>query len=138
MTFLEAEPEKNPVAARLLIWSCRYRFPVLGRAIRIVLGSDFFVEQFGTNLKLPHPYGIVAHSKVVLGDHVTILQGVTLGGSKPGSGVPRVGNHVLVGAGAKVLGGITVGDNVKIGANAVVTKDVPAGTTVIGVNQHLP
>ena len=67
------------------------------------------------------------------GDYVTLFQGVTLGGTgkERGRRHPTLGNHVVVGAGAKILGGITIGDNVKIGANSVVLKNVEANYTVI-------
>jgi serine O-acetyltransferase len=66
---------------------------------------------------------------------VTIFQGVTLGGTgkEKGKRHPTLGNRVVVGAGAKVLGNITIGDNVQIGANAVVIRDVPANSVVVGV-----
>ncbi len=71
----------------------------------------------------------------VVGNNVTIFQGVTLGGTgkERGKRHPTLGNHVVVGAGAKILGGIKIGDNVKIGANSVVLKSVPPNSTVIGV-----
>jgi serine O-acetyltransferase len=70
-----------------------------------------------------------------IGDYVTLFQGVTLGGTgkERGKRHPTLGNHVVVGAGAKILGGIKIGDNVKIGANSVVLKSVPPNSTVIGV-----
>lgn len=82
---------------------------------------------------------VVIGSTVIVGDDVLIYQGVTLGASDPhqdGRRHPKLGNGVLVGANAVVLGGIEVGDNVKIGAGAVVVKDVPAGLTVVGVPVH--
>ena len=73
-----------------------------------------------------------------IGDNCTIMQGVTLGTSEPDMGFtvserPVIGNHVLIGAGAKVIGHITVGDHAKIGANAVVLRDVPAFSLAVGV-----
>jgi len=69
-----------------------------------------------------------------IGDSVTLFQGVTLGGTGKDRGKrhPTLGSHVVVGAGAKVLGGIRIGDNVKIGANAVVLRSVPPNSTVVG------
>ncbi|MFM7842266.1 MAG: serine O-acetyltransferase, partial [Nitrospira sp.] len=74
-----------------------------------------------------------------IGDYVTLFQGVTLGGTgkEHGKRHPTVGNHVVIGAGAKILGGIQIGDNVKIGANSVVLKSVPVNSTVIGVPARL-
>ncbi len=73
-----------------------------------------------------------------IGDEVTIYQNVTLGGTNPANGVPgkrhpTIGNGVIIGSGAQVLGPITVGDRARIGANAVVTRDVPEGATMIGI-----
>jgi len=71
----------------------------------------------------------------VIGDNVTLFQGVTLGGTgrERGKRHPTIGNNVTIGAGAKVLGNITIGDNAYIGANAVVLRSVPAEATVVGV-----
>ncbi len=71
----------------------------------------------------------------VIGDNVTLYQGVTLGGTgkEQGKRHPTLGNNILIGAGAKVLGSCTIGDNCKIGAGSVVLEDVPAGCTVVGV-----
>lgn len=91
-----------------------------------VIGKDFFVD---------HGHGVVIGETAVIGDDVTLYQGVTLGGTgkEQGKRHPTIGSHVLIGAGAKVLGSITVGDNVKIGAGSVVLKDVPSNSTVVGV-----
>lgn len=93
------------------------------------LGEDrrlFFID---------HGMGVVIGETAEVGNHVTLFQGVTLGGTgkERGKRHPTLGNHVVVGAGAKILGGITIGDNVKIGANSVVVKSVPPDSTVIGV-----
>lgn len=80
---------------------------------------------------LPHPNGIVVHPDAEIGPNCLLFQQVTLG-SLPG-GVPRLGGNVVVGAGAKLLGGITIGDHARIGANAVVLQDVPAGATCVGI-----
>lgn len=86
-------------------------------------------------LLLPHPNGIVIHPMCKIGPNCLILQQVTLGsnGSKHNSGVPTIGGHVDVGAGAKILGPLTIGDNAVIGANAVVLTDVPANAIAIGI-----
>lgn len=88
----------------------------------------------GHRLVIDHGVGVVIGETAVIGDDCIIFHGVTLGGLKfdPVKRHPTVGNHVLIGTGAKVLGPITIGDNALIGANAVVIRDVPPGVTVVG------
>lgn len=90
------------------------------------IGKRFFID---------HGLGVVIGETAVIGDDVLIYQGVTLGGTGVVSGKrhPTVGNNVVIGTGAKVLGNITIGDNSYIGANAVVIKDVPHNSTVVGI-----
>jgi serine O-acetyltransferase len=89
----------------------------------------------GNGLFIDHGMGVVIGETTIIGDNVTIYQGVTLGGTgkEKGKRHPTIGNNVVVGAGAKVLGNITIGDNSYIGSNAVVIKDVPDNSTVVGV-----
>lgn len=89
------------------------------------IGRGFFID---------HGNGVVIGETAVIGDNVTIYQGVTLGGTGKDTGKrhPTIGNNVTIGAGAKVLGPFTVGDNSKIGASAVVLKEVPPNCTVVG------
>jgi len=89
--------------------------------------------QIGKGIRIHHFGGIIIHSDVVIGEGCTIYQGVTIGDLGGRGGVPHIGNHVLIGAGAKVLGAITVGDFCRIGANAVVLNPVPAGCLAVGV-----
>jgi len=91
-----------------------------------VIGRRFFID---------HGAGIVIGETAEIGDDVTIYHGVTLGGTswKKGKRHPSVGNNVVIGAGAKILGPITLHTGCRIGSNAVVTKDVPENATVIGV-----
>jgi serine O-acetyltransferase len=91
--------------------------------------------QIGRCLFIDHGMGVVIGETAVLGDNVLLYQGVTLGGTgiTKGKRHPTVGNNVVIGAGAKVLGDIRIGDNSYIGANAVVIKDVPPNSTVVGV-----
>ena len=77
--------------------------------------------------------GVVIHEDAVIGRHCLISQQVTIGGRGGKPGVPRIGDYVRIGAGAKILGDLTVGDFAVIGANAVVTKDVAKGAVVAGV-----
>lgn len=89
--------------------------------------------QIGRRLVIDHGVGCVIGETAVVGDDCIIFHGVTLGGLKfdPVKRHPTVGNRVLIGTGAKVLGPIYIGDGARIGANAVVMKEVPAGATVI-------
>jgi len=91
--------------------------------------------QIGKRLFIDHAAGVVIGETSVIGDDVVIYQQVTLGGVSTSSGKrhPTVGNNVVIGAGAKVLGNITLGNNSKIGANSVVVKDVPCCATAVGV-----
>ena len=89
----------------------------------------------GKGLFIDHGHGVVIGETAILGDNVTLYQGVTLGGTgkEQGKRHPTIGNNVLIGAGAKILGSFTIGDNCKIGAGSVVLKDVPSNSTVVGV-----
>lgn len=89
----------------------------------------------GKGLFIDHGMGVVIGETAVIGDNVTLFQGVTLGGTgkEKGKRHPTIMDNVVVGAGAKVLGNITIGKNVMIGANAVVLRDVPDDSTVVGV-----
>ena len=91
----------------------------------------------GRNFFIDHGFVVIGETATV-GDDVTIYQHVTLGGTNPTSGEagnrhPTIGDHVIIGSGAQVLGPIRVGDRARIGANAVVTKDVPEGATMVGI-----
>ncbi|WII72901.1 serine O-acetyltransferase [Bdellovibrio sp. 22V] len=88
----------------------------------------------GHRLVIDHGVGVVIGETAVIGDDCIIFHGVTLGGTKfdPVKRHPTVGNKVMIGTGAKVLGPITIGDGATIGANAVVVKDVPAGAVMLG------
>ena len=90
----------------------------------------------GRRVFIDHGMGVVVGETAEIGDDCTIYQGVTLGGTSLYRGAkrhPTLGKGVVVGAGAKVLGGFTVGDGAHIGSNAVVVKEVPAGATVVGI-----
>ncbi len=89
----------------------------------------------GKGLMIDHGMGVVIGETAVIGDNCTIYQGVTLGGTGKDTGKrhPTIGNNVMIGSGAKVLGPFTVGDNAKIAAGAVVLDTVPEGATAVGV-----
>jgi serine O-acetyltransferase len=91
--------------------------------------------KIGERVFFDHAMGVVVGETAEVGDGCTIYQGVTLGGTSLYKGEkrhPTLGKDVVIGAGAKVLGGFTVGDGAKVGSNAVVTKPVPAGATAVG------
>lgn len=90
------------------------------------IGKGFFID---------HGMGVVIGETTIIGDNVTLYQGVTLGGTgkEQGKRHPTVGNNVMIGSGAKVLGSFKIGDNVKIAAGAVVLQEVPPNCTVVGV-----
>ena len=90
-------------------------------------------SQIGKGLRIHHFGGIILHSDTILGEGCTLYQGVTLGDLGGRGGAPCVGNHVMIGAGAKLLGCIEIGDHCCIGANAVVRTSVPAGCLAVGV-----
>jgi serine O-acetyltransferase len=94
-----------------------------------VIGNSFFID---------HGSGVVIGETAVIGDRVTLYQGVTLGGTgfQRGKRHPTLGDNVTVGSGAKLLGPISVGDSAKVGANTVVVEDVPPGATVVGNPGH--
>jgi serine O-acetyltransferase len=91
-----------------------------------VIGKGFFID---------HGMGVVIGETSEIGENVTIYHGVTLGGTSftKGKRHPTVGNYVTIGAGAKILGPLSIGDNSKVGANSVVIRDVPPNSTVVGV-----
>ncbi|MBI1953646.1 MAG: serine O-acetyltransferase [Candidatus Omnitrophica bacterium] len=89
----------------------------------------------GRGLFIDHGMGVVIGETAEVGDNVTLFQGVTLGGTgkEKGKRHPTIGNNVVIGSGAKVLGSFKIGDNVAIGANAVVVREVPPNSVVVGV-----
>lgn len=91
--------------------------------------------QIGKRFFIDHGMAVIIGETSIIGDDVLLYQGVTLGGTglQKGKRHPTIGNNVVIGAGAKILGNITVGDSSYIGANAVVIKDVPPNSTVVGV-----
>ena len=91
--------------------------------------------QIGKRFFIDHGTGVVIGETTVIGDDVTIYQGVTLGGTGKDTGKrhPTIGNNVMIGAGAKVLGPLNIGDNSKIASGAVVLNDIPANSTAVGV-----
>lgn len=104
------------------------------------LQHDFCCElpqatEIGKGLNLPHPYGIIINHNTVIGDNCTILHFVTFGNNvnKGSDNLPVIGNNVVFGAGAKIIGPCNIGNNVKIGANAVVVTDIKDNCIAAGV-----
>lgn len=91
--------------------------------------------QIGKGLFIDHGMGVVIGETAIVGDNVVLFHGVTLGGTgkEKGKRHPTVGNNVIIGSGAKVLGNVSIGNNAKVGANAVVLRDVPEESTAVGV-----
>jgi serine O-acetyltransferase len=119
---------RSMIKTPLRVWAVlRYRF------WSVVTGAEIPLNcQIGGGLLIPHPNGIVIHHGVRIGVNCMIHQQVTIGLIDT-SGLPVIGGHVDIGAGAKILGAVTIGDHAKIGANAVVLCDVPAGATAVGI-----
>ena len=121
---------------------CKLLARVIAQVIRFFTGVEIHpAARIGKNFCIDHGMGIVIGETSEIGNNVTLYQNVTLGGvcafNDNGKITkkrhPTIGNNVIIGAGAQVLGAIKIGDNVKIGANAVVVKDVPDNQTVIGI-----
>lgn len=126
------------------LWQKGWRLSarLLSQLGRLLTGVEIHPgAQIGKNFFIDHGMGVVIGETAVIGDNVTMYHGVTLGGTKSYGGKsgkrhPTVEDNVVIGAGAQVLGPITVGKNAKVGANATVVKDVPQNTTVIGTAAH--
>ena len=117
-----------------------YKLYLIARIInyisRMFTGVDIHPgAKIGKRLFIDHAQGVVIGETAIVGDDVVMFHGTTLGGTGKDKGKrhPTIGNNVVIGCGAKVLGNIVIGDNAKIGANAVVLKDVPANSTAVGI-----
>jgi serine O-acetyltransferase len=118
----------------------RLRLPFIPRLIshlaRFLTGIEIHPgATIGSGVFIDHGMGVVIGETAIVGNYALIYQGVTLGGTGKESGKrhPTLGENVVVGAGAKVLGNLSIGDNVRIGAGSVVLRDVPADCTVVGI-----
>lgn len=111
-------------------------YRMLYRKVRNTYGIDLpYTVQLGRRVVIEHQGAIIIHGHCIIGDDCIIRQGVTLGNrylDRP-LDAPKLGKRVNVGAGAKILGDVTIGDDAAIGANAVVVKDIPAGHTAVGI-----
>jgi len=124
------------------LWKLKIPFlpRLLSQLSRFITGIEIHPGAvIGKGLFIDHGMGVVVGETAIIGNDVTLFQGVTLGGTgkETGKRHPTIGDYVVIGAGAKVLGNITIGDNSYIGANAVVLRDVPANSTVVGVPGHI-
>jgi serine O-acetyltransferase len=112
----------------------------LSQVARFLTGIEIHpAAQIGRRLFIDHGLGTVIGETAIVGDDVTLYQGVTLGGTgkERGKRHPTIGNGVVIGSGARVLGNITVGDRSRVGAGSVVVRDVPDDSTIVGVPGHL-
>ena len=124
------------IAHRLHVNNFKIAARALSQLGRLITGIEIHPgAKIGKNLFIDHGAGVVIGETAEIGDNCILYQGVTLGGTGKGKGKrhPTLGNNVMVGCGAKVLGPFTVGDNAKIAANAVVLDAVPANATAVGV-----
>lgn len=124
------------VAHRLWITGLRYPARFLSWLARFLTNIDIHPgATIGQRFFIDHGAGVVIGETAVIGDDVTLYHGVTLGGTtwNKGKRHPTLCDGVVVGAGAKILGAITLGEQVRVGANSVVVKDVPANRTVVGI-----
>ncbi|RPI80347.1 MAG: serine O-acetyltransferase [Chloroflexi bacterium] len=127
-------------AHRIAHWFWKQNLKFLGRLISQVARGFTGIEihpgaQIGPELFIDHGMGVVIGETAEIGEKVTLYHGVTLGGTSLNKGKrhPTIGNRVTIGAGAKVLGAITIGDDSRIGANSVVVKSVPTNSVVVGI-----
>ena len=117
---------------------CKKNFARLLLELYKVLGMGILSGNVGGGLRLQHLNGIYIHNNATLGENCTVFQQVTIGLNEHRSDynkAPQIGNRVYIGAGAKIIGNVIIGDDVIVGANAVVTKNVPSGVTVVGCNK---
>ncbi|MCO6440492.1 MAG: serine O-acetyltransferase [Nitrococcus mobilis] len=128
------------LAHRLNHWLWRHNLRWLGRFLSLFSRWFTGIEihpgaRIGRRFFIDHGMGVVIGETAEIGDDCTLYHGVTLGGTswEKGKRHPTLGNNVIIGAGAKVLGPIQVGNGARIGSNAVVVKDVPEGATMIGI-----
>jgi serine O-acetyltransferase len=124
------------------LWTRRMRLLArwLSQAARLLTGIEIHPgAQIGKRLFIDHGMGVVVGETTIIGDEVTIYQGVTLGGTgkEQGKRHPTIGNGVVIGAGSRVLGNIEIGNNSRIGAGSVVLRSVPSDSTVVGVPGHI-
>jgi len=118
----------------------RFLARFVSQVARVFTGIEIHPgAELGRRLFIDHGMGTVIGETAIIGDDVTLYQGVTLGGTgkEKGKRHPTLGNNISVGSGAKLLGNITIGDNCRVGAGSVVLRNVPANSTIVGVPGHI-
>lgn len=121
---------------KLIRWPLAIIHIILAKLGEILFGITIGVSaKIGQRLIIEHSGAIVVHGNAVIGNDCIIRQGVTIGNRRLDAPfeAPQLGHRVNIGAGAKILGGVTIGDDAAIGANAVVIEDIPAGAIAVGV-----
>ncbi|OLP16682.1 serine O-acetyltransferase [Leptolyngbya sp. 'hensonii'] len=128
------------ISHRLAHWLHRRGVPFFPRLIshltRFLTGIEIHPgATIGKGVFIDHGMGVVIGETAIVGDYTLIYQGVTLGGTgkETGKRHPTIGSHVVIGAGAKILGNILIGDRARVGAGSIVLRSVPAGCTAVGV-----
>ncbi len=124
------------ISHKLWQWNLKLIARIISQLARLLTGVEIHPgARIGKRLFIDHGMGVVIGETATVGDDVTIYHGVTLGGTsgEPGIRHPQIGNLVVIGSGAQLLGPITIGDGAKIGSNAVVVKNVDPGATMVGV-----
>src|SRR5271170_185302 len=124
------------------LWGHGMRFLArfVSQIARVLTGIEIHPgAEIGRRLFIDHGSGTVIGETAIVGDDVTLYQGVTLGGTgkEKGKRHPTIGNNVSIGSGAKLLGNILIGDNCRVGAGSVVLRDVPDNSTIVGVPGHI-
>lgn len=125
----------HKIAHRLYKWKRYFLARLISQINRFLTGIEIHPgAKLSQEVFIDHGAGVVIGETAEVGHHVVIFHGATLGGTGKDVGKrhPTVGNHVMIGANATILGPVTIGDGAKIGANAIVVKDVPPGTTIVG------
>lgn len=128
------------IANKLWLWKVPFFPRAISQLAKFLTGIEIHPgATIGKGLFIDHGSGVVVGETSIIGNNVTLFQGVTLGGTgkETGKRHPTLLDNVVIGTGAKVLGNITVGNNAYIGANAVVIRNVPQNSTVVGVPGHI-
>lgn len=133
----------HKISHNLWKWGLKFVARLVSYIGRMFTGIEIHpAAKIGNRFFIDHGFGVVIGETAEIGDNVTIYHGVTLGGVCPSHEQrgkkrhPTLGDNIVIGAGAQLLGDITIGNNVRIGSNAVVVSDVPEGATMVGIPAH--